>query len=352
MNIPQQRLRLSLCLVSCLLLSCSKPQAEKAEFFVFGTLVEVELSGADPATAQASFQQLQEMFQTMHRDWHAWEPGLLTEINQAFANGQSGLADQQLATLIQQSQGLETASGGRFNPAIGQLVERWGFHTSDYPIQAPVPAANKIKELLAAHPSTLDIQLISRENGQWEVRSTNPAVQLDLGGIAKGYAVDLAIESLRTQSLQGAIVNAGGDIRAFGRHDGRAWRIAVQNPLGGIIGIVETTTDEAVFTSGNYQRYGVDENGFRYAHILDPRNGWPVQQVLSATVIADSGILADAAATALVVAGLDEWAQVASGMQLDLILLTDEAGKIYMTRAMQARIALSAQMIKAVVLLD
>jgi thiamine biosynthesis lipoprotein len=164
--------------------------------------------------------------------------------------------------------------------------------------------------------------------------------------------VDLAIEHLKTQAVKGAIVNAGGDVRTFGTQGGRAWRIAVQNPLGGIIGIIETDSDEAVFTSGNYQRFGVDENGFRYAHILDPRTGWPVSQVLSATVIADSGMVADAAATALVVAGLDEWQQVATGMQLDFVLLTDEAGKVYVTRAMQARLQLSPELAKAVVLLD
>jgi len=340
------------CLVSGLLLSCSEPATEKAEFFVFGTLVEVEVAGFDSATALSTFQELQRMFQSMHEDWHAWEPGRLTAINHAFAHGQSIFADQTFAHLIQVSQALETSSGGRFNPAIGQLVGLWGFHTSDYPIQSPVPAASEIADLLAAQPSTLDIQLLADANQQWQLQSSNPLVQLDFGGIAKGYAADLAIELLRAKAVPGAIVNAGGDVRAYGTHDGRPWRVAVQNPLGGIIGIIETAANEAVFTSGNYQRYGVDESGFRYAHILDPRSGWPVKQVLSASVIAESGIVADAAATALVVAGLDEWAEVAAGMNLKALLLTDESGSVYMTRAMQARMELNEGLAKGVVLLD
>lgn len=356
--IPARELfSLCACLISCLLLSCllsgcSEPAPEKGEFFVFGTLVEVAIAGSDPATAQSSFQELQSMFQTMHRDWHAWEPGQLTAINQAFAAGQPIGADQPIATLIQQSQALETASGGRFNPAIGQLVGLWGFHTSDYPIQAPVPAAAEIADLLAAQPSSLEIRLMVDANQQWQLQSSNPYVQLDLGGIAKGYAADLAIELLRSSAIPGAIVNVGGDVRAYGTNHGRPWRIAVQNPLGGIIGIIETAAAEAVFTSGNYQRFGVDENGFRYAHILDPRTGWPVKQVQSASVIAESGIVADAAATALVVAGLDEWQDVATGMKLDSLLLTDESGKVYMTRAMYARIVLKEGMASAVVMLD
>lgn len=341
------------CLAACLiLLGCADKEPEKAEFFVFGTLLDVSLSGADKATAESEFFELQSMFQYMHKEWHAWEPGALTAINQAFSMGQTAVADQHIAHLIQQSQAYEQASDGRFNPAIGKLVGLWGFHTSDYPIHAPVPSAAEIEQLLAAKPSSQDIQLHFIANDQWEVESSNPAVQLDFGGIAKGYAVDLAIERLRASSIEGAIVNAGGDLRAFGSNQGRAWRIAVQNPLGGIIGIVETTGSEAVFTSGNYQRFGEDDSGFRYAHILDPRSGWPVGQVMSATVIADSGIFADAAATALVVAGLAEWSELAADMGLDCVLLTDEKGTVYMTQAMQSRLQLSADFVNPVVLLD
>lgn len=340
------------CLAAGLLPGCSEPAPEKAEFFVFGTLVEVAIAGSDPATTQSLFQQLQVMFQSMHRDWHAWEPGQLTAINQAFAAGEPIRADRDIITLVQQSQLLETASGGRFNPAIGHLVRLWGFHTSDYPIQAPVPAASRIAALVAAQPSSVDIQIEIDANQQGRLRSTNPAVQLDLGGIAKGYAADLAVELLRSEGVEGAIVNAGGDVRAYGTRDGQAWRIAVQNPLGGIIGIIETSGAEAVFTSGNYQRFGFDENGFRYAHILDPATGWPVNHVLSASVIADSGIVADAAATALVVAGLDDWREVAAGMHLDALLVTDESGKVYMTQAMHERIELSGEMAETVIILD
>lgn len=341
------------CFAACLLLlGCAREEPEKAEFFVFGTLLDVSLSGADKATAESEFFELQNMFQHMHKDWHAWEPGALTAINQAFATGQVAVADHQIAYLIRQSQVYEEASDGRFNPAIGKLVGLWGFHTSDYPIHAPVPSTVEIEQLLAARPSSQDIHLRFIDGDLWEVGSSNPSVQLDFGGIAKGYAVDLAIERLQASPIEGAIVNAGGDLRVFGSNQGRAWRVAVQNPLGGIIGIVEIAGSEAVFTSGNYQRFGENESGFRYAHILDPRSGWPVSQVMSATVIADSGIFADAAATALVVAGLDEWSELATRMELDCVLLTDEQGTVYMTQAMQSRLQLSTDFVNPVVLLN
>jgi thiamine biosynthesis lipoprotein len=360
--IHRRLLRRLLCCVALFVFSpgCNQKSAEKAEFFVFGTLVEVSLSGTNQETAQSAFAELQEMFQSMHRDWHAWEPGKLTALNHSIATGEVAKVDLHLATLIQQSQVFESASGGRFNPAIGKLVGLWGFHTSDYPIHAEIPASAEIDLLLANQPSSRQLQLLPLDNGQWEVRSSNPGVQLDFGGIAKGYAVDLAIQALGVRQLAGgvtgemtgAIVNAGGDLRTSGSHQGRDWRVAVQNPLGGVIGVIETSAGEAVFTSGNYQRYGEDKSGLRYAHILDPRTGRPVSEVLSATVIAQSGIAADAAATALVVGGLSAWAEVAAGMNLDRFLLTDESGKVYLTRAMQSRLIMPEDTARNVVVLD
>ncbi|HET6565865.1 MAG TPA: FAD:protein FMN transferase [Xanthomonadales bacterium] len=342
----------ALCIGFSLAACTDQKEPAKAEFFVFGTLVDVTLTGVDAATEQAAFFELQQMFLGMHRDWHAWEPGQLTSINAAMANGQEAIANDSLAELILQSGQLETASGGRFNPAIGKLIGLWGFHTSDYPIRQPVPSNEAINALLAGGPSTLDIDLHYLGDEQWQVSSRNPAVQLDFGGVAKGYATDLAIELLRSKGIANAIVNAGGDLRAIGSNQGQNWRIAIENPLGGIIGILEIDSDEAVFTSGNYQRFGEDESGFRYAHILDPRTGWPVEDVMSATVVMKNGASADAAATALVVAGLEEWPEVAEGMGLQQFLLTDERGAVYLTRAMQARLQLAEEAGQRMVLLD
>jgi thiamine biosynthesis lipoprotein len=347
------RMQLLLLLAAGLALAaCSEQQPEKAEYYVFGTLVEVSLAGTDPATAQFAFQELQQLFQYMHRDWHAWEPGQLGEINQAIANGQNAIADPHIAELIRRSGQMETASGGRFNAAIGKLIALWGFHTSDYPIQAAIPDEHQIAQLVTTHPSVLDIGLKELGDQLWQVSSDNPGVQLDFGGIAKGYAVDLAIELLGNRGIGNAIVNAGGDLRAIGSNQGHAWRVAIQNPLGGIIGIIEVDSGEAVFTSGNYQRFGEDENGFRYAHILDPATGWPVNHVMSATVITRSGINGDAAATALVVAGLKDWPELVTGMGLEQFLLTDEQGTVYITRTLHSRLELNAGNRLKVVLLD
>jgi thiamine biosynthesis lipoprotein len=258
--------------------------------------------------------------------------GQLTEINRAFQAGLPALASPSIVKLVEYSQQAELKTDGRFNPAIGALVGLWGFHTSDYPIEGPPPAGSQIRALVATAPSSLDITI----DGQ-QLTTSNRAVQLDFGGIAKGYAIDIACDHLKTLGINNAIVNAGGDLRAMGDHGSRPWRIAVRSPGGGIIGSLQTTRDEAVFTSGNYERFRQDQLQ-RYPHILDPRTGWPVQDVASVTVITRQGWLADAAATALIVAGLEEWQGVAISLGLDQVMLVDETGKAWVTEKMNERL--------------
>jgi len=322
-----------ICLV--LLTACQKHEEQSAELFVFGTIVEVKLWGASPDKASDAFTELQKMFQGMHRDWHAWEPGRLTEINQAFEQGQSAIADEDIVVMIRRSQEIEELTGGRFNPAIGALIRLWGFHTSDYPIVGPPPSQEQINAILDLNPSSHDIHI----NGL-ALSTDNPAVQLDFGGIAKGYAVDLTIASLRNMGIDNAIVNAGGDLRAIGTHGDRPWRVAVRKPGGGSIGFIEVDGDEAIFTSGNYERFRQDQTK-RYPHILDPGTGWPAKDIASVTVITDEGLPADAAATALVVAGLSGWPEVARALKLNQVAVVDEGGKIYLTPAMEQRIQFS-----------
>jgi thiamine biosynthesis lipoprotein len=328
-----------LILLACLSLAACGPEPteHRAEFFIFGTLMEVTIWDADEAKAQQAFTQLQAQFQHMHRNWHAWEPGSLTRINEAFANGLPAEASEDLVQMTRNSQLIEKRSGGRFNPAIGALIRLWGFHTSTYPILGPPPDRARIEELIGQQPSSSDIHI----NGL-VMTSNNPAVQLDFGGIAKGYAIDIACATLNGLGIRDAIVNAGGDLRAIGSHGDRPWRVAVRDPSGGIIATLETGNDEAIFTSGNYERFRQDSES-RYPHILDPRTGWPVEDLASVTIVSREGWMADAAATALIVAGLDDWPEVARSLGLDQVLLVDDSGRVYLTPEMNQRVRFEKQ---------
>jgi FAD:protein FMN transferase len=299
----------------------------QAEFLVFGTRVEVIVRGVEDHRAEQAFARLGRDFQRMHREWHPWAPGPLVELNQGLVAGGWVRTTPDLVALIKASQDMETRSGGLFNAAIGPLVGLWGFHTSEYPITDPPPTADAIAGLLAWRPSALDIHI----DGQ-RVHSGNRAVGLDFSGIAKGFAAAAACDRLADFQIIDALVNLGGDVMVCA-DTSTPWQVAVRDPAGGVLTTLAISQRQAVFTSGNYHRYG-QWDGQRYAHILDPASGYPVEAVMQATVIDPDPILADAAATALVVAGPETWRLVADQMGVERALIVDSAGNIQASDAL------------------
>jgi thiamine biosynthesis lipoprotein len=310
------------------------PQEHRATAYIFGTLLDLDVISSDPKLAERAVTELDHDFQRMHRDWHGWKPlGELYELNRHIAAGESGMpVSPSLAQLIEQSQAIYRASDGLFNPAIGRLIGMWGFHQDDRP-NGPPPSRAAIAELLSHKPGMDDLRI---EGGR--VLSRNPYVELDFGGFAKGYALNLAQQHLRQMGIENAMLNAGGDLCGMGRHGDRPWRVGIRHPQGqGVLAAVDIDESECVLTSGNYERY-LEHKGIRYAHIIDPRSGQPVAEIASATVIDRNGGLADAAATALTVAGSQGWYQLARRMKLKYVMLVDEAGTVYMNPAMAKRI--------------
>ncbi len=307
-------------------------ETRKDIFNVFGTVVEVTIRDADEATASAAVGEIRAAFARMHRDWHAWKPGELSRLNAAFAQGRAMKVSPFLLPLIRQAKRYEEMSDGLFNPAIGRILELWGFH-ADEPPKGIRPPLEKIRRVAAMHPSMRDVVIRGDV-----VSSANPAVALDFGGFAKGEAVDRAMKILKRHGIRNAIVNAGGDLNVIGRHGDRPWRAGIRHPKHwGVIATIELKDGEALYTSGNYERYR-EYRGVRYNHIIDPRTGMPVNHIISATVLHTSGALADAAATALTVAGPDDWPRIARRMGIEHAMLVDENGAVYITPAMKARI--------------
>ncbi|CAK0765499.1 FAD:protein FMN transferase [Gammaproteobacteria bacterium] len=321
--------------VLVLVMGCSptpEPLFEQT-FYIFGTMVNLTLWGVPEERARAAAAAIEADLQTMHRDWHAWRPSELTRLNQAIAHGESFQASPHLLTLIRTSQEAERKSEGMFNPAIGRLIGLWGFH-QDIPPTGPPPARAEVAALVAKHPSTLDLTITGDT-----IHSSNPLVELDFGGIAKGYAGDLILSKLRSMGIENAIFNAGGGLQVSGSHGDRPWRIGIRHPQGGgVLASVELgPAPEGMHTSGNYERFR-EYSGKRYQHILDPRTGMPVEGIVSATVIHPNGIWSDASTKGMVVGGANCWAHIAGKMGLTTVLLVDEQGTVYMTPEMQRRV--------------
>ena len=347
MKLSQKRPLLVLMLTFLMLVACGEPVAEyRQSLFIFGTVVDLKLRGVSDEQAEVAVQVVDKAFQRMHKDWHAWKAGELSQLNQSFISDQPRPVTPFLLPLIAQSQVLFNQSEGLFNPAIGKLIALWGFHSDDLP-SGPPPDSEAIAELVNSAPGMGDLEIL---NGQ--VRSHNPAVDLDFGGFAKGYALVIAIDLLHKQGVDSAIVNAGGDLCVSGAHGGRPWRVGVRHPQGaGIIAAVDVLDGECVLTSGNYERYR-EHDGVRYPHIIDPRDGWPVKHIASATVIDADGGRADAAATALTVAGPGAWYRIAKRMQLKYVMLVDEMGRVYMNPAMAKRIDFQGEEPEQIIISD
>jgi thiamine biosynthesis lipoprotein len=340
--------RLTLSMVGILLLAlssgCGKDlPAQNFRLLTFGTYMDLELIGVDRQTAEAVREQLQKDFDVMHRIWHAWEPGPVGRINRAIEEGRRMAAPPSVIPLLSVSQKLAAQSDYLFDPGIGQLVKLWGFHSDELLPHQP-PDKDAIESLLAQQPSIRDITLEG-----FHLSSGNPAVSLDFGAIGKGYGVDQAIQRLREMGVKSAIVNAGGDLRAIGSRAGNPWRIAVRDPVGGgIFALISVTGNEAVFTSGDYQRNFAWEGKF-YHHIIDPRTGYPAEGTSSVTVLHQDATTADAAATALFIAGPDNWHRIARQMGIGYVLLIDKEGAVHMNPAMQKRVELQQPVDKLVI---
>ena len=320
---------------ACLLpaVGCSRAEAMVSEtMYVFGTLVGVDVLSADSEGARAAIADVSHAFTRQNRDWHAWKAGALGDLNRAIAAGRAHEVDPILLPLLHQAHELARESGGLFNPAIGRLVGLWGFHNDEMPVGAP-PHAAAVAELVAAAPSMDDLVF----NGH-RVSSRNSQVQIDLGGHAKGVALNQALDRLAALGYGNALVNLGGNLATSGSRGDRPWRIGVRHPQGeGAIATLEVSGRMAVVTSGTYERYR-QHGERRYPHIIDPRSGQPATHVVSATVLHPDAARADVAATALVVAGAEAWPEVAGSLGVSEIMIVDEAGHVQLTPGMAGKV--------------
>jgi thiamine biosynthesis lipoprotein len=309
----------------------------EAEVYAMGTLIQFTLYGAAPVQAKAAIRDSDTWLQGFGRDGWAFGEGELAQLNAALDQGACMRVSADLAAQIRRARELTLASGGRFDPAVGRLVALWGFDRAPRDPDRPFPQSAQIRALLPLPPMA---QVTVSPAG--EVCGPR-GLFIDLGGIGKGYAVDRVTADLARRGISAALVNAGGNLKTLGERPGRPWRIGIRDPLKpGVMGSLALEPGEAVSTSGDYERM-FDYHGQRYHHILDPRTGEPVRGLHAVTVVHAEAALADAASTALFVAGPDEWRAVAARLGIGRALVVRENGTVEMTSAMAARVRLTPE---------
>jgi len=184
---------------------------------------------------------------------------------------------------------------GAFDITVGPLIELWGFKNHKY----TVPADRKIGSVLKLIGSD---KIILDEKDQ-VVEFKVPGMKIDLGGIAKGYALDQAVKKLKENKINSCLINAGGQVYALGKRSGRPWKIGIKNGGGSDIHGKLEIQDQSISTSGDYEQF-FSRDGKRYSHILDPKTGYPVSSgLVSVTVAASSGTEADVLSTSAFILG-------------------------------------------------
>ena len=294
--------------------------------FAFGTLIDITLYDVTENQAVTAFEQLQQDFDRYHQNWSPWTNGDLAQLNKKLNSQTTIQVPEHLIPLIKTSMDLSQRSHDYYNPAIGKLINLWQFHNYQKNDIQP-PDDSEIQRLIKNNPSLDDLHFIDKN----QLVNKNPAVSLNFGAFAKGYAIALSIKRLQNLNIQNAVINAGGDLSIIGQHGNRPWNIGIQHPReDNILASIEVKGNESVFTSGDYERFYFYQ-AKRYHHILDPRTGYPTQDTQSVTVIHKNAGLADAAATALFVAGSKNWHIIAKNLGISHVMLIDAHGNIHMT---------------------
>ena len=302
-------------LTALLLTGCTTSAPQEAEFFAMDTLMRVKLWGGEASASDVSAEinRLEALLSATR------ETSVLSQLNETGSAELSG----DTASLLAQALALSERTGGAFDPTVYPLVEAWGFPTKEY----RVPDRTELDSLLSC---------VGTEHVHFDGSTVtlDAGTQLDLGGIAKGYAAQCCAELLKEKGVEAAILSLGGNVQTVGsKPDGSAWVVGIADPSdpSQAIAILTFEGSMALVTSGAYQRY-FEENGVIYHHILDPQTGLPTDSgLLSVTVLAEDGTLADGLSTALFVMGLEEGTRFwRESNDFEAVFLTSE-GKILAT---------------------
>ena len=261
---------------------------------IMGTTCELRavVPANDKDTADGALKDAEASLQQVENLLSAWKINSeINRINEAEANLVVMLSPR-TAEILALSKELAEQTGRAFDVTHAPVFNLWRQAGQDKRLPA-LAALDKARQASGWNQFVLHPDAIMKLDAEAKV---------DLGGVAKGYGIDLAVEAMQGTGVSGGLVNVGGDIRCFGKNtDGRKWRISIQNPFdkggGKPLGILQIDKG-AVCTSGNYERFVIID-GKRYSHIIDPRTGWPVDSAPSVTVVAPTAAAADAWATAL-----------------------------------------------------
>ena len=307
---------LAVCIVAGSILDGQNKEASQS-LFAMDTYMEITAYGRNSekavAAAAAEIERLDAQLST----------GIQASEVSALNQNKTGKLSEDTAYLLKRSQEINSETDGAFDITIYPVMRAWGFTGEGFRIPSD--------EELSALTDAVDMAQLQYEN---DVLTIPEGMEIDFGGIAKGYTAERVAGIMKQYGIKSAKLNLGGNVQTIGtKPDKSAWKIAIKSPdeSESYIGIV-SVEDKAVVTSGGYERY-FEQDGVTYHHIIDPKTGKPVHNgMVSVTVISRDGTYADGMSTALFVMGKDKaisyWK--AHREQFDFVLL-EESGMMYLS---------------------
>lgn len=274
--------------------------------------------------ADQAFKIVSEIFYDIDQRMSEWKPrSTIGTLNRVAGGGVVQLPDD-LLQLVRRGVELSKRTEGAFDLSWAALWGVWDFR-AEKPI---VPAAEEI----AAKVKLIDYRKIIIDESGKTVALAQKGMKIGLGGIAKGYALDLAKKRLNEAGITDFLITGGGQVYPGGQRHGKDWRVGIRDPRGArddYFAMIELR-DRSVSTSGDYERFFV-KDGVRYHHIIDPRTGYPSKGLRSVTVISADATLADALSTAMMILGKEKSLKLVETFPGVDIVLVDEAGQVSQT---------------------
>ncbi len=266
--------------------STSAPKLYRDNRILMGTFWEV--SSPDPKASQIVFQEGARIEELLSKY------KTTSEIFQLNRLGKLKVSPETFF-IIKKSKEFSALSNGAFDITVGPLIDLWGFTRQNYRIPTP-------EEIQATLKLIGSEKIILQENDNVVVFKV-PGMKIDLGAIAKGFALDCAIKKLKAKNITRCLINAGGQVYGLGDNFGQNWKIGIKGRTNSEISSVLELRDNSASTSADYEQFFV-KDGKSYGHILDPRTGYPSEAgFFSVTVVSNNALTADALSTAIFVLG-------------------------------------------------
>lgn len=286
---------------------------------MMGTEVSVQLWHEDDAAGTGAIRAVFEELERIDRLMSTYkEDSRISLINREAAEHPVPAGDE-LFDLIVRSLDMSVLTHGAFDITFDSVGRHYDFREGLRPDEATT----------AREAALIDYRLVRAEESDRSIRFLKPGVRINLGGIAKGYAVERGVQVLAERGVRNAIVTAGGDSRLLGDRRGKPWMVGIRDPRKeGEVVLRLPLENEAISTSGDYERYFI-EDGKRYHHIIEPGTGEPAGGVHSVTIVGPDAVITDALSTSVFVMGVDRGLRLIAALPDYEGVVIDAEGRLF-----------------------